>query len=135
MTNDWTIVIAVATSITAIIGVVTLLLMERQRRMNQGNPLYLFPTSKVKLLSLVESDCMGEPGEELKAGMPLIVRYARDVSVKDWTNAVDTLVSYRLAEVSDGYLKVTEAGKRYAWKKYPGDVRAILLQVGDRKNL
>ena len=42
MTNDLTVVIAVATSATAIISVVTLLILEQQRRINQSTPLFLF---------------------------------------------------------------------------------------------
>ena len=133
MDSDWTIVIAVATSFTAIIGIVTLLLMEHQRRLNQNNPMFLSHASKIQLLSLVESDYMGEDGEELKAGAPSIVRYTQDNS-KGWSKALDTLINYGLAEVSDGYLKVTEAGKRYSWRKYPGDMRAILLRAGDREH-
>ena len=133
MTDDWTVIIAIATSTTAIIGVVTWLLLESQRRINQNNPIILFSAEKVLLLDLVEQEAKGELGEELKAGMPSIVRNA-DIDSTSWSNAVDKLIRYGLAEVSNGYLRVTEPGKRYAWRKHRENVRAILLRVEETKH-
>ena len=40
MTDEWTLVIAVATSATAIIALITLLRLEQQRRINQSDPMF-----------------------------------------------------------------------------------------------
>lgn len=133
MAEDWTLVIAIATTITAVLGFVTLVLLEHQRRISQSNPMWLFPAEKIELLSLMESDSRGDIGEELKAGVPSIVRSA-DTNSASWSNAVEKLVQYGLAEVSNGYLRITEAGKRYAWRKYQGEVRAILLKIEEQKH-
>ena len=134
MADDWTVIIAIATSATALLGLLTLTLLEQQRRIRQNNPLYLGTSAKVQLLGLMESDARGEAGEELEAGMPSIARHSPDVSTGEWVGAVDSLMKYGLAEVYDNHLRVTEAGKRYAWRKYRGDVRATLLKVKGRNS-
>ena len=134
MTTDWTVLIAVATSTTAIIGLVTLLILDQQRRINQNTPLYLFPSDKIELLGLLEREAEGKAGEELKMGMPSIVRHPPAFGSSSWSSAVDKLIRYGLAEVLDGHLRITDAGQRYAWKKYHGDVRSILLRTEENKN-
>ena len=74
VTDEWTLVIAVATSATAIIALITLLRLEQQRRINQNDPMFLSPAAKIELLGLMELDAKGEPGEDAKPGMPPIVR-------------------------------------------------------------
>ena len=120
MTDEWTLVIAVATSATAIIALITLLRLEQQRRINQNDPMFLSPAAKIELLRLMELDAKGEPGEDAKPGMPPIVRNNSGPHGQAWSNAVDTLIRYRLGEICSGYLRITETGKRYAWKKYGG---------------
>ena len=133
MTDDLTLVIAVATSATAIIALITLLRLEQQRRINQNDPIFLFPAAKIELLALMEKDAEGELGEEMFQGMPRIVRNTSGQDGRTWSHAVDTLVSYGLAQVDNGYLRITETGKRYTWKKYGGNVRAIMLKVSDTR--
>ena len=135
MTPDLAVVIAVATSTTAIIGVVTLLILEQQRRINQNTPFFLFPADKIKLLGLLELEAEGKPGEELKMGMPSIVRNSPYSDSSGWSSAVDKLIRYGLAEILDGQLRITEAGQRYAWRNYSGSVRTILLQAEEEKNV
>ncbi len=106
--------------------------LERQRRINEGDPLFLSPAAKVELLALIELDAEGRLGEELKMGMPSIVRHTADVSAKNWTNAVDVLLRYGLAETYEDTLRVSAAGKRYAWRKYRGDLNIILLRAAER---
>ena len=132
MSNEWSAIIAIATSLTAFFSLLALFRLERQRRINEGDPLFLGPVAKVELLALMRLEAEGKPGEELKMGMPSIVRYSADVSAKDWTSAIDLLLRYGLAETLEDTLRVTAAGKRYAWRKYRGDLNTIMLKATER---
>ena len=132
MPNEWSAIIAIATSLTAFFSLIALFRLERQRRINEGDPLFLGSAAKVQLLALIKLEAAGRLGEELKMGMPSIVRHSSDVFAKDWTNAVDMLLRYGLAETFEDALRVTATGKRYAWRKYRGDLNTIMLEAAER---